>query len=195
MIIKQFLLISILAIAYTNSKAQSYEKQYEKCSESLKKMDNVDSVYFELVKKRDSCLVGTIVPNLNVKTIEGKQIELSKLKGSVIVLNFWFTRCQPCIGEMPELNKLVSYYSGKKVEFISFAPEDNATLKAFILKHPFNFDIVPESENIRSEDFKLFSAWPYFIIIDQAGKISKMWFGATENIQLNFVKTIDHLLN
>ena len=175
--------------------AQTYEKQYDICSAALKKLEVVDSIYFELVKKRDSCLIGTQAPTFIVSTIDNQEVELSKLKGKVVMLNFWFTRCQPCIKEMPELNKLVAYYSSKNVEFISFAPESSNVVKEFLKKHPFNFKAVAESEPIRSEEFKLFSGWPYTILIDKEGKISKMILGTPdENIGAYYKKLIDDLL-
>ena len=39
---------------------------------------------------------------------DGKLIKLSEMKGKVIVLNFWATWCQPCIAELPSLQKLYS---------------------------------------------------------------------------------------
>jgi len=97
--------------------------------------------------------VGATAPNFTATSIDGKVIELSKLKGKVVVLNFWFTRCQPCIAEMPDLNNLVDYYSSKDVAFISFAPEDTPSLKEFFIKNPFKFTAIPQSEHIRRDTF------------------------------------------
>jgi thiol-disulfide isomerase/thioredoxin len=185
-----------LAIIFSFSvNAQSYEKQYDVCSESLKNLKIVDSIYFDLVKKRDSCLVGTSAPNFMASTIDNQELDLSKLRGHVVMLNFWFTRCQPCIKEMPDLNKLVDLYSRKKVVFISFAPEESDIIKEFLISHPFKFKTVAKSEAIRSEQFKLFSAWPYTILIDQEGKISKMILASPgENIVAYYQGLIDQLL-
>ena len=187
-------LFLVLVISFSAS-AQIYDKQYDICSASLKKLEIVDSIYFDLVKKRDSCLTGASAPNFIVSTIDNEVLELSKLKGKVVMLNFWFTRCQPCIKEMPDLNKLVGLYSAKDVAFISFAPETLSTVKEFLVKHPFNFKTVADSESIRRGEFKLFSAWPYTILIDKEGKISKMILGAPEeNIVSYYRGLIDNLL-
>jgi peroxiredoxin len=74
-------------------------------------LTHVDSPYFVLARKRDSCLLGVTAPNFEATTLDNKRIELSKLKGQVVVINFWFTRCQPCIEEMPGFNKLVESYA------------------------------------------------------------------------------------
>jgi peroxiredoxin len=189
------LLFIILLLSSLLLNAQSYAKRYDKCSEPLRSLGVVDSLYFVRAVERDSCLRGAIAPDFKVSTVTGEIIELSKLKGQVVVLNFWFTRCQPCIEEMPELNRLVDLYSGKKVRFISFAPEDEPTLQNFFQQHPFKFSAVAKAEGIRREKFKLFSVWPYAIIIDQQGKINKMWFGNIgEGIFEYYQKTIDKLL-
>ncbi len=183
-----FILITVLASTLF---AQSYEAQNKKCSETLKGLSlPVDSIYFVRVHQRDSCLSGSMAPDFNATSVKGEIIQLSKLKGQVVVLNFWFKRCGPCIEEMPALNKLVDYYSGKEVKFISFAPEDSLTLVKFFQEHPFNFTAVPNSEDIRQNKFKLFSAWPYAIIIDKEGRISKMWFGNTGKNVFKFYKEI-----
>src|SRR5271154_2699875 len=39
-------------------------------------------------------------------TMNGKQTHLSDLRGKVVVLNFWFSSCPPCIEEAPALNRL-----------------------------------------------------------------------------------------
>lgn len=195
MILSKISFFLFIIILYSSASAQTYEKQYAICSEALKKLEVVDSLYFDLVKKRDSCLIGTQAPNFIVSTIDNQEVELRKLKGKVVMLNFWFTRCQPCIKEMPELNKLVDYYSSKNVEFISFAPESSSVVKEFLERHSFKFKAVADSEPIRSEQFKLFSAWPYTILIDKEGKINKMILATPdENIVSYYKRLIDDLL-
>lgn len=183
-------------IFFFSVKAQTYEEQYVKCSEPLKALGtNIDSLYFARLQERDSCLKGCVAPNFEATSVNGKKIELSKLKGQVVVLNFWFTNCQPCIEEIPSLNKLVEHYSGKDVQFISFAPEDAAALLKFFQTHSFKFTAIAGSEDIRRNKFKLFSAWPYTIIIDREGRINKMWSGNPGKEVFDYYqKIIDTLL-
>ncbi len=44
------------------------------------------------------------LPEFEFQTLEGKTLRSADLKGQVLLLNFWFTRCRPCIAEMPLLN-------------------------------------------------------------------------------------------
>jgi cytochrome oxidase Cu insertion factor (SCO1/SenC/PrrC family) len=50
-------------------------------------------------------LNGTIIDELSFEDNDGLKFNLNNLKGKVIVLNFWFTQCKPCVAEFPELNK------------------------------------------------------------------------------------------
>ena len=53
-----------------------------------------------------------------VTTINGEHIKLSELRGKVVVLNFWFTKCGPCKLEIPDLNGLVNEFKDKDVVFL-----------------------------------------------------------------------------
>jgi len=186
-----------LAILYSFFiNAQSYEEQYEKCSEPLKSLGTkIDSMYLVRAIERDSCLIGSIAPNFRAISINGEKIESSKLKGQVVVLNFWFTTCEPCIEEMPALNKLVDHFRGNKVVFFSFAQEDKFTLLKFFKEHPFKFTTFANAENIRKDKFKLLPIWPYSIVIDKEGKINKMSLGSSgKNTFDVYREIIDELL-
>ncbi|MEO7048552.1 MAG: TlpA disulfide reductase family protein, partial [Ferruginibacter sp.] len=189
-----YILIITFAISIT-IKAQTYDTQYKICSEPLNKLTHVDSLYFVLAQKRDSCMLGVTAPNFEATTLDNKRIELSKLKGQVVVLNFWFTQCEPCIKEMPGFNKLVGYYANKNVTFISLTYDSSVLVQKFLKKHPFKFQNVANNDEVRRNVFKLFSVWPYTIIISKEGKIMYMKF-SSEGAETfaYFNKIIDNLL-
>jgi len=123
-------------------------------------------------------------PNANFKTgvlaedfitidINGKKIALKDLKGKVVVLNFWFTECQPCIAEMPELNKIVTKY--KNVEFIAITFDSKKKIDSFFKKHQFNYRIVSDLAII--QNYKVDSL-PLHLIINQKGEIVFKKIGA-----------------
>ena len=179
MINKQYYMLFLAMVFSLTATAQTYETQYKICSEPLSKLPLVDSLYIELAIKRDSCLLGVTAPNFQVTTLDNKTIELSKLKGHVVVLNFWFTRCGPCIEEIPGFNKLVEFYNNNKnVTFISLTYDSSEMVREFLKQHPFKFNNVADNDEVRRNNFKLFGVWPYTIIISQEGKIAYMQFGS-----------------
>src|ERR1051325_3934448 len=47
--------------------------------------------------------VGAPAPDFTLKDLAGNTVTLSKLKGQVVLLNFWATWCGPCRVEMPAI--------------------------------------------------------------------------------------------
>ena len=61
-----------------------------------------------------------LVPMLRIFAavdMNGNSYSLGILKGKVVVINFWFVECKPCVIEMPELNEIVEKYKSEEVVF------------------------------------------------------------------------------
>ena len=56
-----------------------------------------------------------LITNLTFKDINLQDVDLSKNKGKIMVINFWATWCAPCKREMPSLEKLTFKYPEIKV--------------------------------------------------------------------------------
>lgn len=107
-------------------------------------------------------------PNYKLKTIEGKEISLKDYHGKPTLINFWFTRCPPCIKEMPVLNEMKRDY-GHEFNFISITYENMESVENFLKKHEFNFDhIISADKLIENLDVR---AFPLNLIIDKNGVI------------------------
>jgi peroxiredoxin len=66
--------------------------------------------------------------DFTVEMVNGEQIQLSDLKGKVVLLNFWATWCAPCIREFYEMpSKILEVYKNEDFVFIPIAiGEDKA---------------------------------------------------------------------
>mgnify|MGYP001590272289 CR=1 FL=1 len=49
--------------------------------------------------------VGDLAPDFELQTLSGESIQLSKLQGRPMLLNFWATWCGPCSQEIPLLRE------------------------------------------------------------------------------------------
>ncbi|MEI7548250.1 MAG: TlpA disulfide reductase family protein [Actinomycetota bacterium] len=60
---------------------------------------------------------GTPLPDVMVQTLDGKDVELSSLVGTPLVINVWSSTCIPCKDELPAFAKANEQY-GSKVRFV-----------------------------------------------------------------------------
>lgn len=111
---------------------------------------------------------GEIAKHFVTSDLSGEKVELNNLKGKIVVLNFWFIKCYPCVEEIPELNKIVSKYSNEDVEFIAITFDKQDELKNFLNTHKFNYRIVSDGSVIKKYQVNTF---PMHIVIDRKGEI------------------------
>ena len=114
-----------------------------------------------------------------MKTLEGKPLKLSDLKGKVIVLNFWFVGCPPCRIEMPGLNTLTDEFKDEDVVFIAFALDNAEALREFLKEKEFTYQIVPDSSKIAS--LYGVKVYPTHVLINKKGELEFMLTGGSED--------------
>lgn len=123
----------------------------------------------------------SIAPAFNLTSLEGEKFDLAALRGKIVVLNFWFIGCEPCVGEFAELNQLVNKFEDKGVVFIAPTLDDANTLKPFLKEHRFDYHIVPNSGGLIVVTYSDGSGnvvFPTHIVIDREGKIYSRLTGA-----------------
>ena len=62
--------------------------------------------------------MGTIAPDFTMNNPEGKPIQLSSLRGKVVMIDFWASWCGPCRQENPNVVRLYQQYHEKGFEII-----------------------------------------------------------------------------
>ena len=69
---------------------------------------------------------GTDAPDINLKTIDGKQFSLKSLRGKYVVLDFWATWCPDCRKDSPYIMSLYEKFAPKGVEFVGVSFDTKA---------------------------------------------------------------------
>jgi cytochrome c biogenesis protein CcmG, thiol:disulfide interchange protein DsbE len=65
--------------------------------------------------------IGEAAPPLVLTAIDGTSIDLAKLRGKVVLVNFWATWCVPCRKEMPILDAFYRRHRGQGFELIGIS--------------------------------------------------------------------------
>lgn len=158
---------------------------------------------FEAKKAKFDSLKGQAAPDFEFLNLKGEKIKLSELKGKIVVINFFFIACPPCIKEIPFLNSLVDKYGNENIKFISISRwDDIKTLKPFLEKHPIKFDVIPSVFKGEESQMKLFAEniyhvmlYPSLVIIDKEGIVRHTQVGYIPAYEEGFLKELDIVLN
>jgi thiol-disulfide isomerase/thioredoxin len=68
---------------------------------------------------------------------DGREIDVQRMKGNVVLIDFWATWCGPCLGEVPRMKSLYGKFHERGFEIIGVSlDEKQETLKAFLEKNP-----------------------------------------------------------
>lgn len=99
-------------------------------------------------------------------------ITWQKLRGKVVVLEFWNTRCMPCVRAIPHLNELVDEFSSKGVVFLGISDDNRDSLNAFLKRKPIKgWLALDRAFNPTRTAFDVIGI-PHTVIIDATGKIA-----------------------
>jgi cytochrome c biogenesis protein CcmG/thiol:disulfide interchange protein DsbE len=65
--------------------------------------------------------IGKPAPQLIVPQLDGREFDLARLRGKVVLVNFWATWCSPCRIEMPTLNAFYRRYRSRGLEVLGLS--------------------------------------------------------------------------
>ena len=126
------------------------------------------------------------------RDINGNAVKLSELRGKVVVLNFWFIKCAPCVMEMPDLNEVVSMYDSNDVVFIGITFDSKELVEQFLQTKAFEYIITPNANDVVS--IYGVQSFPTNMVINQQGQIVLKEIGYRTNIKDVLVSAINKLL-
>jgi peroxiredoxin len=150
-----------------------------------KTMANENTIQNQEQKSTDS-LSTTFAPVFAAKDVNNELLDLTKLRGKVVVLNFWFIRCYGCVQEMSELNEIKAEFKDKNVEFIGLTFDKEDEVKTFLQKTKFDYKIIANAQKI-FDQFNI-TACPVSIVINEEGKIMFTGLGYEEKDKLSQIQ-------
>ena len=118
--------------------------------------------------------VGELIPNIELKDLEGNTVRLSDYSGNIIVLEFWATWCPDCREVLPHLQTLSETSEDTGFSLITVSVDtDPETVRAFMNKNGYSFPVLYGGVKVR----ELFAvkAIPTLYLIDRKGVIQESY--------------------
>lgn len=128
---------------------------------------------------------GKKASDFELKTSEGRTVQLSKLKGKVVLLNFWATWCGPCRKEIPDFLEVYQQYKGKGLEIVGVSLDEEgwSIVNPFVQQYKINYPIVIGTGKL-VKAYGGFEFIPTTFLIDKKGAIVHTFTGVVTKAEL-----------
>ena len=138
----------------------------------------------DVLETNKTYTLGSVMRDFTVTTVDGQELTLSKIleEKQAVVLNFWFTGCDPCRAEFPLLQAAYAEYSDL-IEVITMNPTDYSRdtveeIQAFRDSFGLTMPMATCSSKWESALKGHFTGYPTTVIIDRYGVVCLIDSGA-----------------
>ena len=115
--------------------------------------------------------IGNAAPDFTLDRLDRPgSLQLSSLRGKVVVLNFWASWCQPCKLEAPDLAASAKKWSGRVVVLGVDVNDPSGDARSFMRKYGITYPIVHDNKNVTSPKYGL-TGLPETFFLDRRGRI------------------------
>lgn len=118
-------------------------------------------------------------PEVRFQALSGESIDTSKLRGKVVLVNFWATYCKSCLEEMPKLVEAQRRFGARGYETISVAVRRDSPSRVanYAASHALPFKVTLDTEGELARAFGNVRITPTSFLIDKNGKVLRRYVG------------------
>lgn len=143
-----------------------------------------------LMKKRIGGFKNKIAPTWELTGIDGKKYKSDSLNSKIVLLDFWYVGCFPCLKSIPILEKIYEKYKndGLIVLGANIRDTNQVNLRKFADQRKITYPILINA----SEVSKIFNvtSYPTLFFIDKNGIIREIEIGFNSNLENTIEKII-----
>lgn len=116
---------------------------------------------------------------LQFTALDGREVDVAKMKGKVVLVDFWATTCTPCVAELPQIKADYDKYHSQGFEVIGISCDgeqqtDQKKVERFVkrkeLPWPQFYDGKQQTDNKFAQAFGV-DGIPHLMLIDKKGNL------------------------
>ncbi|TAG87277.1 MAG: TlpA family protein disulfide reductase [Bacteroidetes bacterium] len=131
------------------------------------------------------------IPSFSFTSIGNKLYDNKKISNKVVVFNFWYPACSPCIQELPALDSLrMNYKKNKNVIFLAVSVQGSKNfVTVFSKRKQMKYDVIVSDYELANKIGV--DSYPTNIVINKQGFITFIESGYKENIREILIEEIE----
>jgi cytochrome c biogenesis protein CcmG/thiol:disulfide interchange protein DsbE len=119
-------------------------------------------------------------PEFARRDLNGRTLDLARLRGKVVLLNFWATWCAPCQAEMPVFSKWQRQYGSRGLQVIGISMDDTgAPVKKLVERLNVDYPVAMGDAKL-GERYGGVLGLPLTYLIDRSGVVRAQFQGAAD---------------
>lgn len=132
-----------------------------------------------------SPLVGRAAPNFTLPQLDGPPVTLSRLRGQVVVINFWASWCAECQDEQAALDQTWQQFQDSGVVVIGVNFEDSTSAaRSYVRAHGVTYPVVEDAGSQAALAYGLRGV-PETFVVNQSGRVVNRVFGPVDAAALS----------
>ncbi len=140
--------------------------------------------------------VGKPAPDFTLPGLDGNLVQLSDFRGKVVLVNVWATWCQPCVAEMPSLEKLYRQLKGENFEILAVGIDTPGAVAVapFMKNNNLSFTALIDAQGIIKTAYKV-TGVPESFVVNRQGILAKKIIGPLDWAAPEVLEYLRSLIN
>lgn len=122
-------------------------------------------------------------PDFTLEDLSGSSVQLTSLRGKVVLLDFWASWCGPCRYDMPIVDQLYKERAGDGLAVYGVNSEEISRAASYLEGNDLSFPTLYDKGMDVARLYRV-RAIPTFVVVDRQGRISSYLRGTQSRAQL-----------